>query len=326
MNENNLIFFNKFPSKYLGAEELVSALQSLESALVLIAHGRYPNVVPLMIECIEKMLRHIQGVGPKDGVALFDLLKDYNGKHKINTDLASNIEDVRRFRNNLIHNSYSPKHDEKCIKLAFLTCMPYIDHLVRTITRNDLDGIFSSMSSVSNDWLGEVFRNTRQVIQKKANRSKKAREVKGKDSAYQIESSLVILKMVFLRIAMTGYNLKAITPAYNSLEVDFLNECETQDRGNLSEYKTSRFSIFLNQEFDGAGILLDGFDCPRCSMPRIVALEEDGEMTKVGCAGCEYTITDADVIAVFYTKKLDDSNREKLFASPYATIAIEELY
>lgn len=326
MNRYGLIFFDKFPDAYLRNEKLLSALQSLESALILLGHGRYPNAVALMTECIEKMLKSRSESKFEDRVSLEQLIKDYNRTEGVNPELAKKSHEVRQFRNKIIHGSYSPKDDESCIKLAFTSAMPYIDHLVRTITDDELSGIFASMGSVSNDWLGRVFLDTRRVIHRKVDRKENKQKALSHDDSDKLKTSLTFLNMVFIRISMTGYNLKAITPAYNSLEVDFCLAYEEDDRGgSFWEFKKERFSNFFSEEFDDAAILLDDFHCVRCNEERIVALEEDARIVKIGCAGCEYIVTDSDVIAVFFTEKINDKIRAKLFSDSYSLLAQDEI-
>ena len=316
-----LIFFDHLPSKILKDPRIISGMQSLESALVLIGFQRYPNVIALMTECIEKLLRHHYDASSDTKANLNQLIERYNEDASVTSLLKNKVNELRKFRNSLIHDAYSTKDDYKSIALAFTAALPFIDHLIRTITKGELQGIFASMDKESHAWLADIFLDTRKVVTLKLNRIEKT---KGNPNKSDLRHALYFLVLASRRIALSGYNLEAITPAYNNLEVSFYMEEDSYSEA-VYRFREKYFGEFIDSVFGGEGQLMEDLDCIKCSESYIVVLEdESSNLVEAGCVACQYSVSDPDLLAIFFKNKLSARDLNKL--NNFETNAKDEIF
>jgi len=296
---------------------MVSSLQSIESAMIMMAAGRFPSVVPLMVEAIEKLLKiHF---GPDaSGMDLPDLIKKFNSEAKIKPDFQKNIFRLRKTRNRYIHYGYSPKDDDEAIELTFTTAMPYIDQIVCSVTKEEVEGLFKSIEKVSSDYLGMTFLDTRRIITRKISRNEK-RKPNEKES---LKSGLWLLKTVFRVAQDIGYINQWFHPVYDPLGYDWKLKWMECDDGTWWEFLTERRKKNI-KELDPDGYfsyrltknlcMWCGGDCMIVFISNQVA-EPDFQIDRYECADCEHGTTDKDVISIYLKNKLEETDRKKILA------------
>ena len=139
MSKNNgnkqlpiLYFFDDFPEDYLGRDGIPAALQSAETAILLIAMGRWPAITGLIWQACELFLR-AKYTNPGETYRNKNLpngkqLQERFFQHSniLTESLNNKATNLRALRNQVIHEGYSPKFDDTCIDLFLMPEYPIL--------------------------------------------------------------------------------------------------------------------------------------------------------------------------------------------------------
>ena len=107
---------------------LISALQSLDTGFLLLAHGRYPHALANFATAIESAAKAQLQLKPDDKFNLAEALPDLN--FRIPKERALPLKELKRFRekrNQITHYGYSSRDDEESVQLIFTVALPFID-------------------------------------------------------------------------------------------------------------------------------------------------------------------------------------------------------
>lgn len=304
-----LIFFNAINCAELKNSQ-ISALQSIETAIFLIGMQRWPNVIPLFFESMEKLIKAELGFykNPNEVKNAEDLFDNYLLKYPASAELSKCFHSLRKFRNSIIHDGFSPKDDIKVIEFTFNAAIPCLDHIFKNKFQATVFEIIARVPT--QDWIADAYKKTRKVVTKKLN--KKTESIKN------LYAAVFPMRLVIQRIQRTG---KASSRHNTLSDTEFL----------LSEFdwiendiKLEIYNGFLN-ELQKIGtnsllILLDDFTCLVCHKNSIVAnVEFNAEhdhtfehISSYGCCWCQYRIADKDVCDVFINEVLDENQIKKI--------------
>lgn len=107
---------------------LISTFQSIDTGLLLLAHGRHPQALSIFASALESAAKaHLQ-LKPDDRYNLAEALPELNNKLPTERALPSNVlSKFRKKRNLITHYGYSHQDDEESVFLIFSTALPLID-------------------------------------------------------------------------------------------------------------------------------------------------------------------------------------------------------
>ena len=306
----DLIFFSAINCAELKNEQ-ISALQSIETAMFLIGMQRWPNVIPLFFESLEKLIKAELGFykNPNERKNAEDLFDNYLLRYPTSPALSKCFHSLRKFRNSIIHDGFSPKDDIKVIEFIFNAAIPCLDHIFKNKFQATVFEIIAKVPT--QDWIADAYKKTRKVVAKKLNKNT---ECIGKN----LYAAVFPMRLVIQRIQRSG---KASNRYNTASDTEIL----------LSEFywiendiKLEIYNSFLN-ELKKIGtnsllILLDDFTCLGCHKNSIVAnIEFNGDhdhtfehVSSYGCCWCQYSILDRDVCDVFINEVLDENQIKKI--------------
>lgn len=165
-----LVLFPKLPAEYLRKPEVASAFQSFETSLVLISEGRWTTVLPLIWESCEKLLRVLftedadwDDQYKRSNVRSVGLQKRFFESGGVSRALNDKAHKMRIARNEIAHEGYSPRDDERCVELFFGAGVPYFESLVNRLTGMSFREL-SFKDEHSGAWFWTVFEDTRKVF------------------------------------------------------------------------------------------------------------------------------------------------------------------
>lgn len=275
-----LKLFLEFPRDLLDAEGVASALQSFETAIYCIALRRWPATVELVWQASELLLRHLykQHGSSWSSIAAMDThLK--NGK--VSSDLSNAAHQLRKTRNEFVHDGFSPKDDYLAIKSYFEAGVPYFANLLKSAFDEDLYDYIGT--GTTGTWFWDVYKNTRKLIT--------ASDANEKNSTSR---TILFVKSCHKIVTVGGRFEGAIQP-YNHYE-HLLKE-SYQDF--VYEIEAEIIKDFLRYAFDSYShdIVWLKVDCDICDSELMgnCDIDENGRfvgITEFGCANCEYVFKD----------------------------------
>jgi hypothetical protein len=128
---SHLIFLNLSPEHLTAIQArppLISALQSFETALLLLAQGRYPQALTTVASAIESAGKAHLRLPPEERCELAQLNPILNGE--LPTEKRLPLGELRKFRetrNRLTHYGFTPRDDEESVSLFLKTALPFLD-------------------------------------------------------------------------------------------------------------------------------------------------------------------------------------------------------
>ena len=168
------LFFANFADYHFDLLEknppLASAIQSLETCLILVSLDRYPSALASCAMALESAWKAASKKGPDINVNFAEILGDINAALPKGAP-AFDFKKFRNLRNNIVHFGYTPKDDDIAAKLIFSIGIPafffyikthpelnvdlkscldlnLLDHLNITIKVNGSNAGYKNMSSV----------------------------------------------------------------------------------------------------------------------------------------------------------------------------------
>ena len=122
-----------FPDNFINQKGGIAAAQTFETIFYLIGSGRWVAVVTSMASCIELFLRakhdevDVSSSGLQKQMSQFEAHIDEGTKKEI---LISQGKELRRLRNRIVHNGFSPKDDPEAISITFLSGWNYLEAVI----------------------------------------------------------------------------------------------------------------------------------------------------------------------------------------------------
>ncbi|MFC5427615.1 hypothetical protein ACFPTO_02130 [Paraburkholderia denitrificans] len=107
---------------------MISSLQGYETALLLLAQGRYPQALTTIASAIESAGKAYLRLGPEEKCELAklnEILQEALPREKRVT--PSKLNKFRRTRNRITHYGFSPRDDEESVSLFIGTALPFLD-------------------------------------------------------------------------------------------------------------------------------------------------------------------------------------------------------
>ena len=168
------LFFANFADYHFDLLEknppLASAIQSLETCLLLVSMDRYPSAMASCAMALESAWKAASKKGPEINVNFAEILGDINAALPKEAP-TFDFKKFRTLRNNIVHFGYTPKDDDIAAKLIFSIGIPtfflYVnnhpelsvdfqscldpdlfDHLNLTMKLNDSNAIHKNISPV----------------------------------------------------------------------------------------------------------------------------------------------------------------------------------
>ena len=126
-----LLFFGNLPKNWRERPELISSLQSWETALLLLGLRRFPPSLVTLVSAIESLLKpefpELEGKALKErrSVLLKELLDEASQRYRWSFS-GADLDRMRRKRNDFAHKGFIPKDDAESIELLFKIAFPLI--------------------------------------------------------------------------------------------------------------------------------------------------------------------------------------------------------
>lgn len=259
----------KLPQDLMDHNPLAASLQTLETALILLAHGRFPAALIMVASAIEsvnkaKLVLH-QADNTKPG-ELYRLIKSqYSEKRDDWNDWAYNYTLFCDKRNRFIHFGYTPECSEDCAVLLLKTGFPLLSNLYEALFDIHLSCPKKRSKAVFYPKIAEMWDATRRIYQL---------ELKAKDPGF-------------------GYVLYPLRKYISYL----MHDDGDDGSNNFGEYKYEKRSS-RRKELESIYIYAHEFKCPICAWDElIVNLSHDGldrgliVIDEGECAECEFAVS-----------------------------------
>jgi hypothetical protein len=283
------IFFLFSPDDFaIKNPAVISAIQSFESALNLIAIGNWTSVLLLIWNSCETLL---QAKYPEKSLRAEELQKIFLHDARIPDSLHEQAVFLRKKRNDIAHNGYIPKDTHECIGLFFNAGIPYFNALLNNTIGRPLDDLFFGRKD--NFW--SILQNTRKVIIRKIN----------KDDS-NLENALL-----FLSLAAKEH----FSPQYSRFSVRYSNNADDSLIWSAEMDLRKNLIDKMNNGSRDNTFEVKGIHCPTCLDTPLVTIEWDDEkmqsnvwkfksFNSVGCYRCWYLIDDKDLIKIFFNNQI----------------------
>lgn len=309
-----LTFFTHFPREHLSTPGVASALQNIETVFRMASLHRWPTALSLMWQSCELLLKVNLGIDLDDESAkAFEMQEQFNRAKGLTKGLNDESHSFRQLRNDILHQGYSPRDDEKCIEMYFGAGFAYLNRLVKELVGQDLIEI--GRNERPNIWFWDLFEDTRKVIKKKVTK---------KVSLYPgLDPFLFAIK----NINRTGGIVnKWISPGDHNTHVwrELDQDLEYDVRARLGEMLDKEIEEF-GSDFS---VFLPCFECfGRCWEEAIIARvdvepREDGDydllkICAIGCVDCQYLISDPDTLKVIVFDRLSEKQKQLIGCADY---------
>jgi hypothetical protein len=318
-NEVQLHFFAEFPKDCIKIQGVPAALQSIETTFRLSALERWPTSIILIWHACELLLRANLGLNINDeGVTSYRLQKKFYDLGDVTESLNTNVTKLRRLRNEIAHDGYSPKDDIECIKSYFGVGLAYADVLFKTLCKESMESI--GRKTEGNSWFWDVLKDTKKVIHKKF------------QSGRKLGDALLPMIIASRRINQLG-GLVHKDYFYRDVYTSRLEECFQDLAFDIRAAVGAKFAEEISNICNSEILFIPEFDCfgPCASegsnvMTSLKIGEILGEnnykvegINVIGCIECQYIITDPDVLDTFVFSKLTKSQKELLGHFKFST-------
>ena len=282
------------------APGIASALQSFETSIYCIAMHRWPATTGLVWQAIELFLQNAYGSGSNR-----ELMHMHLKDKKVSKDLHESADRLRRTRNEFVHSGYSPRDDEKSVQLFFEAGVPYLNSLVV----NELGKEIYEFNGTGQgaDWFWDIYRATRKIIHKR----------KASNSSSTM-AGVKFFARACTKVVKTNGRFESFLHPYEPYE-HFLAEMYY---GTYLDIGCAIVQTFLKDAFSGSGdevVWINKLDCPFCDAGLMGQCEWGGNknedfmsLISVGCARCDYLITDKDATSILFGAKLSDQQKVKM--------------
>lgn len=299
------VFF-QVPKESLEKEGVASALQSFETAVMLMAYDRWPSIAPLIWGACEALLR-VKYRGNNEDIWIIQ--DRFHEDNNVSRALGDSAHRLRKLRNEIAHKGYMPRDTPRCIELFFNAGVPYFDCLLKYVIGY---GLFDILYPKGAGEIWDVFKNTRKVVTKRINRP-----------LASTKGALLFLTLKVRETFSPTYIPDALWELQDS-EQDGLWESEMRLRNQLIE----RINKDHNDCFE-----LSGVSCPVCGSDVLASCSWKGSdpnwkldrLNPVGCYKCSYLTTDEDLIDVFFHGQLTEeqiASLESETVPPAQTISV----
>jgi hypothetical protein len=126
VQEPTLLFFRHRPQGWAESACIASSLQSIESSFFLVALARYPHALVVGVAAIESCLQQFRS-GAKEKPTLQELLDRARTSSKVVNGFSELLlNDLRKARNRVTHNGFSPEDDSESVSLYVEAVLPFL--------------------------------------------------------------------------------------------------------------------------------------------------------------------------------------------------------
>jgi hypothetical protein len=172
MSQRNksLVFFMGVSDEILNKPFVLSSLQDVEGALLLVSDRRWPASLMMLWSACEKMLRAAIFDSADDKNAITQQLKDtksidlQNQFKQMNNSLSSPLHDaghkLRQLRNDIAHRGSSPEDDFKCIDAFFRGGISYYEACMQ----HTVGVKIKEAMGLEGKWFWEIYEKTRKGV------------------------------------------------------------------------------------------------------------------------------------------------------------------
>jgi hypothetical protein len=291
-----------FPDNFKNQKGGIAAAQTFETIFYLIGSGRWVAVITSMASCIELFLRAKHDEVDDSSSGLQKQMRKFEahtdeGKKEI---LISQGEELRLLRNRIVHNGFSPKDDPEAISITFLSGWNYLEAVIEYsigLETSFKDYLLDNQDIKWSQWFWSNFYHSREVLLAKKNKSLAI----GSGSVFIMQESC--FKMIKQQgiihrylVVQDTYRTKIIEMASQGSEIQFLFDQE--NKKDIEESLNDKELFQLEQ------------DCPVCFEDGIWAsiglnAELSIKIKGLGCLQCIYSITDQEILEIFFKDKLE---------------------
>ena len=245
-----LLFFRETPENFLSHPPLASSLQHLETSFLLIHLGRYPHALVSCVAAVESALKAAFDTDQDRNWNLWELLDKAQKEFPPHADFApADINEIRKKRNTIIHEGFSPKDDEISAVLLLKTGYRLVEQCYDTFFQFPLKRKGERYGGLLSD-LDRHLDISRKVYLK-------AKDETGLNLTYCFISFAHQIRMGIQHWSMSDWQLKVL-------------QSEEESGWTAWDYKQNqKRKLALEPSWD--------FDCPVCNEPEsfVCKLDED---------------------------------------------------
>lgn len=272
-----------------------AALQAFETAIYLIALGRWPAVITQVYLSIELLLRaHYRVPVGESGVNGAKLLDRYADEGKATQALFNRSQKLRKKRNQIVHNGYSPKDDSDSRRLFIDPAVPFFQNLLKSTIEVDLYD-FPLTSEHAGHWFWENYKKCRCA-------AKACENAGGILSA----SEMLLFDAACRRVVEQAGRFESFFSPYRGY-LDAWVSGRDQEAEFLA--RQANFEEFIEQFIDPSEVyILEETPCPVCQHEVLLFnasySPENAELVigvhQVGCLACRYLTQNEYIIGSYF--------------------------
>ncbi|WP_373506235.1 hypothetical protein [Aestuariivirga sp.] len=134
------LFVTRYPAGCATNAELLSAMQTFETVIVLIAYRRFPHALTSCASALESLLQGSSiGAAKKDGLQIL-VRKATTKSSAVGAFAPDEMNDLRELRNQIVHRGFSPQDDGPSVDLLISTGIPFMELCLREFHHYELLG------------------------------------------------------------------------------------------------------------------------------------------------------------------------------------------
>ena len=263
------IDIEKLPVDLMDHNPLAASLQTLETALILLVHGRFPAALIMIASAIESVNKAKLLLPQTDTTKPGELYRLVKGHYKLKRDDWSDWEyNYTLFcdrRNRFIHFGYTPECSENCAELLLKTGFPLLSNLYEALFDIHLSSPKKRSKAVFYPKIAEMWEAAKQIY---------LLETKEDNPGF-------------------GYALYPLSKYISYLMHDDGNDGSQ----NFLEYRYDKIK-YLREEIEKRFSYPEAFKCPICDSEEFIAdLSHDGldekkiVLDEGKCPDCEFSVS-----------------------------------
>lgn len=297
-----LSFFPSVSEDAAVEEGVVAGLQSLETVFLLIGSRRWPSVIVMSWMACEMLLQEKYPGSEEKVYVLQDWFKE--DCSSLSAELHGDAHNLRKFRNDIAHQGYSPKFDEKSVRFFFSVFLPYFDILLQDRYGQTVSSLLNARPD--HRWFWLILEQTREVVVRKLEQPK----------VQDLIAACDMLVIAVRKIIATNGIVSEFYAPYNHYEA---LTAHTED-GYEARLQAIRDALETTKAIEEGSetMWLDDMHCLICNedsllvVPEVAGEDEIDGIKAFACWECYYLITDRDITDVFMFSKLSSEQRDKL--------------
>jgi hypothetical protein len=307
----DLKIFCDLPKEKYSQANVATALQSFETSIYCVALGRWPATMGLLWQAVELLLTDthpdLEGYDwDKESKTQFRMRRHLEECH-VPAGLDKAAHEFRKFRNKILHDGFSPRDDDKVIRLFFETGVPYLNTLVKETFQKEIYTFHGTGQVSGEGWFWEIYRATKILVNKTA-----------ENEPSKLRASTAIFERACMKIVKSGGRFESFVMPYEPYE-HLLGEKFSGFKFEVEKAIISAFLTELHLKSHDV-VWINKLVCPICDEGLMGECEWsedpiDAEfiaLNSAGCAKCDYWITDKEAVEQLFGKKLSDEQKKKM--------------